>query len=181
MGDDSPASEVEVGRIVFRSWEHEWQTGDKEAPSLASAKRLLPSEITRPIYEVLERWERDLLRSSLPYPPFGVRIRRANSEWLALLLPEHKNHPLSFQVETVTKYGLEDRSIGEFCPDWDAMLPEPRSKKGSFGTTLRAPSADNKIIWAYELEWQPAVFPEQVNIDDLLRQFSPRYREPPIF
>ena len=69
MGNGFPAPEVEVGRIVFRSWEHEWQTGDRESFSLASAG------ITRAIYEALERWERDLLRSSLPYPPYGLRIR----------------------------------------------------------------------------------------------------------
>ncbi|HEY1934487.1 MAG TPA: hypothetical protein VGG99_20965 [Acetobacteraceae bacterium] len=182
MGNGFPTPEVEVGRIVFRSWEHEWQTGDKETFSLASAKKLLPSEITRPIYEVLERWERDLLRSSLPYPPYGLRIRRAKSEWLDLMLSAYKGEPLFYGVENATKYGLEGRSIGELCPNWDAALPEPRSKQGRFGTTLHAPLAGSNLTWAYELEWRPAVFPEQeVNIDDLLRHFSPRYREPTIF
>jgi hypothetical protein len=182
MGNGFPASKVEVGRIVFRSWEHEWQTGDRETFSLASAKRLLPSEITRAIYEVLERWERDLLRSSLPYAPYGLRIRRANSEWLDLLRSAYKCELLFWGVENATKYGLEERTIGELCPNWDAALPEPRSKQGRFGTTLHAPSAGSKVTWAYGLEWRAAVFPEQkVNIDDLLRQFSPRYREPTIF
>jgi hypothetical protein len=180
MGNGFPAPEVEVGSIVFRSWEHEWQTGDKETFSLASANRLLPSEITRPIYEVLERWEHDLLRSSLPYPPYGLRIRRANSEWLDLLRSAYKGELLFWGVENATKYGLDERSIGELCPNWDAALPEPRSKQSRFGTTLYAPLADSKVTWAYELKWRPAVVPEQVNIDDLLRQFSPRYREPAI-
>ncbi len=182
MDDGLSAPRIEIGRIVFRSWEHEWQTGHKETFPVASAKRLLPNEITRPIYEVLERWERDLLRSSLPYPPYGLRIRRANSEWLDLMRCSYKGELLFWGVEHATEYGLADRSIGEFSPNWDAALPEPRSKEGRFGTTLQAPSADSKVTWAYGLEWRPAVFPEQeVNMDDLLRQFSPRYREPTIF
>lgn len=180
MGDGIQAPGVEVGRIVFRSWEHEWQTGDRETFSLASAKKLLPSEITRPIHEVLERWERDLLRSSLPYSPYGLRIRRANMEWLNLLRPAYQGELLFYGVESATVYNLEERSIGELCPNWDAALPEPRSKQGKFGTTLHAPPADRRVIWAYGLEWRPAVS-EEVNIDALLRQFSPRYTERTIF
>jgi hypothetical protein len=83
MANDFPVPQVEIGRIVFRSWEHEWQTDHKEASSVASARKTLPSEVTQPIYEILERWERDLLRSSLPFSPYGLRIRPANNHWMA--------------------------------------------------------------------------------------------------
>lgn len=174
-GDDGfPAPpKVEIGRIVFRSWEHEWQTGDKETFSLASAKKLLPIEITRPIYEWLEGWERDLLRSSLPYPPGGWRIR--GSEWQKLLHSAAEN-----TLKRAVKNGCK---LGELCPNWDAALPEPRSKQGRFGTSLCAPLASSPVLLYYGLKWDPHPAPvhptnsELVNIDDLLREFSSRYRK----
>jgi hypothetical protein len=75
MDKDGGGSLVEIGRIMFRSWEHEWQTGDREASSVASASRVLPEAVTQPIYEIMERWERDLLRSSLPFSPYRLRVR----------------------------------------------------------------------------------------------------------
>ncbi len=180
MDDGFPAPKVEIGRIVFRSWEHEWQTGDKETFSLASAEKLLPIEITRPIYERLERWERDLLRSSLPYPPGGWRIRRAGTEWQNLLHSATKN-PLTCAFENARKYGFEGCKLDEICPNWDVVLPEPRSKQGRFGTSLCAPPASSPVLLYYGLEWRSATVhstnSELVSIDDLLREFSPRYRE----
>jgi hypothetical protein len=162
---------VEIGRIVFRSWEHEWQTGEKET-SLASAKKLLPIEITRPIYEWLEGWERDLLRSSLPYPPGGWRIR--GSEWQKLLHSAAEN-----TLNCSVKNGCE---LGELCPNWDAALPKPRRKQGRFGQSLYAPLASDPVRLYYGLEWRSAPVhstdSELVNIDYLLREFSPRYKEP---
>ena len=68
------------------------------------------------------------------YPPYGLRIRRGNSEWLALLRSAYKGELLFWGVENATKFGLEECTIGELCPNWDAALPEPRSKQGRFGT-----------------------------------------------
>ena len=49
MANELTAPLVEIGRIAFRSWEHEWQTGKHEAPWVASAERTLPADVTQPI------------------------------------------------------------------------------------------------------------------------------------
>jgi hypothetical protein len=171
MGNDLPAPSVEIGRIVFRSWEHEWQTDDKNAASVASARRMLPADVTQPIYEILERWERDLLRSSLPFSPYGIRIRRANNDWMAFANGDY------WLAETARRC----LPVGEVCPNWDEALPYPREKRTKYGAVLRAPASDTRINSVYEVIWQSAVFPETVRIDELLRQFSPRYRTPTMF
>ncbi len=166
MGNDLPVPSIEIGRIVFRSWEHEWQTDQREAPSVASAKRLLPNVITQPIYEILERWERDLLRSSLPFRPYGLRIRLANNDWMAFADGDYH------LVETCRR----SLPIGQLCPHWDEALPQPQEKRAKYGgALLRAPLGDTLLNTVYEVVWQPAVFPETVSLDKLLRQFSPRY------
>src|ERR1700730_10227854 len=82
MGNDLQEPSVEVGRILFRSWEHQWETGENEAPWGALSKRTMTSDVTQPIYEILTQWEQDLLRSSLPFSPYGLRIRPANNDWM---------------------------------------------------------------------------------------------------
>lgn len=171
MGNDLPAPFVEIGRIVFRSWEHEWQTDQREAPSVALAKRLLPNDVTQPIYRILRRWERDLLRSSLPFSPYGLRIRPANNDWMAFANGEY----------WFTEANRPHLSVGELCPKWDQMLPQPQEKCTKYGAVLRAPTSDTRINSVYEVIWQSAVFPEAVKIDELLRQFSPRHKDPPPF
>lgn len=168
---------VEIGRIVFRSWEHRWKTDQVEAQSIASAARVLPDVLTEPIYEILKRWEHSLLRSSLPFSPYGLRIRSANG-WLAF---EGSEHHL---VETVR----QSCRIGEICPNWDEALRRrrlllvkgPRERHDKYGAVVRVPSSDAPISSAYEVRWQP-VSHHPVNVDSLLRQFSPRYKEPMMF
>jgi hypothetical protein len=167
MGNDLPVSPVEIGRIVFRSWEHEWQTDSREAMSVASASRTLPEKVTQPIYQILERWERDLLRSSLPFSPYGLRIRSANNNWMTFA---NGNYHL---VETAYRC----LPIRHLCPNWDEILPQPREKRSKYGA-LKAPMSDTPVNSAYELIWRSAILPEAVSIDDLLRHFSPRYGSP---
>jgi hypothetical protein len=171
MGNDVPVPSVEIGRIVFRSWEHQWQTDEREAPSVASAKRLLSEHVTRPIYEILESWQRDLLRSSLPFSPYGLRVRPANNDWMAFA------DGFYHLVELLRR----SQAVGQLCPNWDEALPEPQEKRTKYGALLRAPFGDTPLNTVYEVVWRPAVFPETVSLDKLLRQFSPRYKEPTIF
>jgi hypothetical protein len=148
MDNDLAASSVEIGRIMFRSWEHQWETDEREAPSVASAKRLMSSYVTRPIYEILENWEHDLLRSSLPFSPYDLRVRSANNAWMAFA---DGNYHL---VETCRRF----LPVGELCPNWDETLPKPQEKRGKYGVVLRAPLADVPLNRVYEVMWQPAVF-----------------------
>lgn len=174
MADDSPVASVEIGSIVFRSWEHEWQTDQREAPSVASAKRLLPSDLTRPIYEILGRWERDLLRSSFPLSPYGLRIRAADNRWMDLVSQDGSDHLAEMACRMVP--------IHKLCPGWDEAVSQLQQKRTKYGVVREASASNITLNDLYEVIWRSAIFPEQpVNIDQLLRRFSPRYKEPPIF
>jgi hypothetical protein len=165
MDDERPNPTVEVGRIVFRSWEHEWQTGERDCASLALAARLLPASFTQPIYDILGRWEQELERSSLPYPPYGLRIRRGKNQWLPVALADYGGDPSNY----LTEFCRRKCTLCDICPGWEEALPEPRVKKGKFGNELFAPGADTPLEWKYSFEWQSAIFPErEVRIADLL-------------
>jgi hypothetical protein len=114
--------------------------------------------------------EQDLLRSSLPFSPYGVRIRRANNEWMAFA-----NGDYHF-VETCRR----SLRICELCPGWDEALPQPQEKRTRYGQLLSAPLGDTQVSSAYKVMWQSVAFPATVDIDQLLREFSPRYKEPTI-
>jgi hypothetical protein len=167
---DRRSEQIEIGRIVFRSWEHRWQTDEPETHSVAAAKRLLPESLTAPIYKILGRWENDLLRTSLPYRPYGLRIRPAGSNWIEVteteeLLFEHMRRALK---------------LNHVCAGWDAALPVPPTRTGKYGTVY-APDGDQTISDAYWLGWRVVTFPAEVSIDQLLGKFSPRYKEPSPF
>jgi hypothetical protein len=171
MADASGGPTVKVVRLVFRSWEHRWLTGDPEVASVAAARRLLPESATEGIYDILRRWERELLRETLPFSPYGLRVR-----------------PLS--RGSANAIGGDDRFVAfvrpslclsEVCPDWDAMLPQPLETRSKYGELLRAPTRDALIRDAYSLELRAAVFPDEVRIDDLLGHFSHRYETKSVF
>jgi hypothetical protein len=171
MGNDLQEPSVEVGRILFRSWEHQWETGENEAPSVALAKRTMPSDVTQPIYEILAQWEQDLLRSSLPFSPYGLRIRPANNDWMTFADGDYH----------LVEAARRSLPLGQVCQNWDEALPQPPQKQAKFGVVLRAPSSGTQINFVYEVIWRSAIFPETVDIGKLFGQFSPRYREPSRF
>jgi hypothetical protein len=167
MDSDLPALDVEIGKIVFRSWEHQWETEEKFASAVASAKRALPSDFTKPIYEILEGWEQCLKRSSLPFAPYNLRIRPTNDAWKAFTGGFDPSEILMLH-----------RSLREMCAGWDGMLPQPRTKQGKYGQQLVAPAGDQMLLGHYEVEWHSVTVPDAVNLDTLLRTFSPRYKRP---
>lgn len=164
MAKNLPALSVEIGSVVFRSWEHEWQTEEKEATSIASARRIMPNDITQPIYELLDRWEGHFLRSSLPFAPYRLRVRLANDDWMNFA-------DGNFWLIEKTRHCLPVR---EFCPNWDEVLPQPRTKRTKYGAALTAPTGESRLDWIYEVKWQPVLFDSQwqVDIDKLLGKFS---------
>jgi hypothetical protein len=165
MADASGSPTVEIARLVFCSWEHRWVTSEREAASVAAARRLLPESATAPIYDILRQWERELLRETLPFSPYGLRLR-----------------PLS--RASANALGGDDRLVAlirpslclsEVCPDWDAVVPQPRETSSKYGELLRAPTGDTLIRDAYSLELRNAVISDEVKIDELLGHFSHRY------
>jgi hypothetical protein len=171
MDNEPLAPPMEVGRIVFCSWEHEWKTGQKEAASIALAERVMPAGLTKPIYDILEQWERDLLRSSLPFPPYGLRVRRAT--FLDLISQDGSVH--------LVKLAHRSLQISELCSEWDQARPQPSEKRGKYGEILRAPTGNEQINSFYEIAWRPVASTEPVDLDNLLREFSPRHETPKPF
>jgi hypothetical protein len=171
MADASGGPAVEVVRLVFRSWEHRWLTSNPEAASVAAARRLLPESATAPIYDILRRWERELLRETLPFSPYGLRLRPVSRASANAIGGDDR-----FEAMARLSY-----SLGEVCPDWDAVRPQPLEKRSKYGEVLRAPTRDTPIRDAYSLELRTAVFPDVVKIDDLLGHFSHRYETKSVF
>jgi hypothetical protein len=142
---------------------------EAEAPSVASARRVLPEESTKAIYEILQRWESEYLESSLPFPPYDLRIRAVNN-------PRPITDARPLLIETARRH----QPISTYCPTWDQMLiaNEISEKRSRFGSVLRAPSGESTVYAHYELRW---VCLCQVGIDQLLRKFSPRYKPTSLF
>jgi hypothetical protein len=77
MVNESEKFALEFGRIIFRSWEHDWDLGiPNTRTSLAEASRLLPAAATQPVYDWLNGLDAMLRRRTLPFPPLDVRVRR---------------------------------------------------------------------------------------------------------
>lgn len=90
--------------IAIRTWEHavaapgSWGI----AASLSQSKRLLPPELTNPIYEALARAESLMLRISEPFPPLRVRLLRSDA-------PDEHDPVFSFR-------------FGDIVSGWDERL-----------------------------------------------------------
>lgn len=161
-----------VGRVVFRSWEHQWITGEPWVASVASASRLLPERRTAPIYDILKRWEQSLLRASLPFAPHDVRIVEENE----LLAYENYDDHFPDWVRRALP-------IGQICPDWEEALRKkrlllakgPREKPLKSGLILKVPSGETPLNCVYEVEWRCVCLPAYIDV--FLREFSPRHKQ----
>lgn len=171
MAEPPYVAAVEIVQLEFHSWEHRWLTSERAASSIATARRLLPDAATAPIYEILLRWEREMLRETLPFSPYGLRLKPKNCAT--------KNEMAGDEVffEALRRA----QPLNAICPNWDAALPQPAEKKSKFGEMLRTPLGDDPIRKHYHFEWRRAVFPTEIKIDTLLGRFSPRYQDPPIY
>jgi hypothetical protein len=144
--DNRESRPVAIGRIVFRSWEHEWVTGDRHASSVSTASRVLPKDVSEPIYSMFERLELLLLRESLPFPPYGLRIAQGQDA----VFPAFEDHSVQYLP------------IEHFCPTWDDNLRRqrlllsggPTTKGGKFGTTIEVPLAERRLGDFYEVKWE---------------------------
>lgn len=174
MGECQRALGFELGRIVVRSWEHTWLTGISEVRSVAEASRLLPPSTTEPLYELLTRLERALIRDTLPFPPFDVRL--------------HVGHRAPIPDDEVSDLFAQYWPIDTLCPMWDEVLRRkrlllrkgPREQVGRYGQVLRVPTGNTPLLEVYEVRWVALPFQPET-LDDLLRKYSPRHKEPSLF
>jgi hypothetical protein len=64
--DNRGSRPVVIGQIVFRSWEHEWVTGDRYASSVSAASRLEDHAVQYlPIGHYCPTWDDNLRRRRL--------------------------------------------------------------------------------------------------------------------
>jgi hypothetical protein len=156
--DNRGSRPVVIGQIVFRSWEHEWVTGDRYASSVSAASRVLPKDVSEPIYSLLERLELLLLRESLPFPPYGLRMAQGQD----------------VPYPTLEDHAVQYLPIGHYCPTWDDNLRRrrllfsggPKTKGGKFGTTIEVPLAERRLCDFYEVKWESKF--GTVELDQLL-------------
>jgi hypothetical protein len=128
------------------------------------ARRVLPKDISAPIYSLLERLESLLLRQSLPFPPYGLRIG------------EGKDVSFPSLPDQAAQY----LSIGHYCKTWDDDLRRekflltdgPKTKLGKFGTIIKVPLAARQLCEFYEVKWESKF--GTVELDQLLRGSSRR-------
>jgi hypothetical protein len=152
--DNRGSRPVAIGQIVFRSWEHEWVTGERHASSVSTASRVLPKDVSEPIYSLLERLELLLLRESLPFPPYGLRIAQGQD----VPYPTSQDQV----VQNLRDQAVQYLPIGHCCPTWDDNLRRrrlllsggPKTKGGKFGTTLEVPLAERRLCDFYEVKWE---------------------------
>jgi hypothetical protein len=171
MDNESNKCALEFGRIIFRSWEHDWNLGiPHERTSLAEARRLLPTSATQPVYDWLNGLEAMLRRRTLPFPPFDVRVRR-QSEIL-----ENGDGPMWRALP-----------IRCLCPDWDEYLraaglmdgDKGKMKRGKHGSQISVLTGESILGHAYSLNWEKT--PDTYALHDVLREFSPHFKERTIF
>jgi hypothetical protein len=104
-----------------------------------------------------------LLRKSLPFPPYGLRIAQEQD--------------LYFPLED---YAARYLPISHYCPTWDDKLRRarlvlssgPKTKRGKFGKILEVPLAERRLCDFYEIKWVSTF--GTVELDQLLRRRIPR-------
>ena len=115
--------------------------------------------------------ERELLQETLPFSPYGLRLR-----------------PLS--RASANAIGGDDRFVAlvrpslclsEVCPDWDAVLPQPLETLRIWRSAARADARHAYKGCLFSGSRGTAVFTDEVKIDDLLGHFSHRYETKSVF
>lgn len=86
---------------------------------VAASQRLLPHDVTEPIYDLLRQAERLLLRRTEPLPPYRERLARD-----FVPAPDGaEGSPNTFTLDSELARLLElTRPLGEIVPDWDARV-----------------------------------------------------------
>jgi hypothetical protein len=147
MADDES---FELFQIRFNSWERNWLTGSKAADTLDECFCLVPEHYTSAIRNILEMilWAR--LNLSVPYSPFGMRIRQKTlrgARW-------------DKAGELMKAVGDYQKEIAHCVPDWNKGLRVkrlllkngPKEITTQYGQRLRPPLGNTPINHAYSVE-----------------------------
>ena len=104
------------------TWEHaaHFPQSYGIADSVRNSKRLLPNEVTGPIYAALVQFEEAILRRTEPIPPLKVRLLRevATSTTQSVEAAE-----FSYSVDIFDDLSPQlHKRISEFVPDWNNVV-----------------------------------------------------------
>lgn len=113
--------------LEIATWEHavcvpgSWGKVDR----VADLKRLLPHELTAPIYALLERAEALFLKRTEPIPPFRERLARDFEDRGAMPGAEVTVDADCFTVERELRELLSSgRTLDEVLPGWDQAMAD---------------------------------------------------------
>jgi hypothetical protein len=167
MADRTP---VKLFRISVRTWEHEVATQSfSTAPCVAASKRILPAQLTDPIYERLSRTEEFIKRHSEPFPPYDFRLFPIYTE----------DDREKFEDAVAAPFRL---IIDSVINRWDDLSTQELQKlSGAFRTnrfTANVPRGDFQIRSGYEIRLDIATWPDVRPIADLLAKFAHSYKPP---
>jgi hypothetical protein len=140
----------EFFQIRFNSWERKWLTGSTVADTLDDCFCLLPGRYTNSIRNILQMilWTKS--NSSVPYSPFGLRIRHRNTCGTT-------SDKASELMKAAGDYQSE---IAQCVPDWNECLRVkrlllkngPKEITTRYGERLRPPLGNTPINHAYSVE-----------------------------
>lgn len=120
--------EPNLVRLEIASWEHAARVPDSsgKAARVADLQRLLPDELTGPIYEMMARAEALFLRRTEPLPPFRERLardfldcRQGSESGAGTTAGATDRHTLEGEVEQLLS---GTRKLGDVVPGWDAKV-----------------------------------------------------------
>lgn len=141
--------EPQILRWQVRTWEHAvlFPKSWGETSSVRHSERILPEEITAPIYAALFAIEQDILRYTEPLPPFSERLLREDS---------NNFHEMLFK-----KNPILEKSISDVVPDWTVKvtkalgedIDEVRRKVRGAGWSLGIPRDCFSVQYGYEIRF----------------------------
>jgi hypothetical protein len=135
----------------IKTWEHAALCSNSfgSTSRVVDSKRLLPKEITAPIYEALIEVEKSIFRLTDPLPPFEARLLRENKDGVSLSMPALHHEGSVFGMRLV-----------DLMPDWDAKVraalgarvSDVNAKISNFAT-LGIPRGDFEVSYGYRVEF----------------------------
>ena len=111
-------------RWDIATWEHAAlsKNANPVTDCVRSSKRLLPEEVTAPIYTALLQYEEKILRFTEPTPPLRVRLLRDARDFLT---PTEEKAECSYSVNFFKGANSPlDNHISDLVPDWNNIVHE---------------------------------------------------------
>jgi hypothetical protein len=146
---------------TIKTWEHAARSSDSSGATLRvrDSQRLLPNEITAPIYAALAGLEETILRLTEPFPPFEARLLRETLDFVpsdGVELDVSRSLTFIYQEDTLFR-----KRLSEVVPDWDAKVAaalgaganEVNEKISSFAAD-GIPRGEFPVSYGYRIDYR---------------------------